>query len=178
MLRGIYYKSQGWIFLYNNLSAHCGGEQMNKSKLQEKKTISSATYGDIEVSLDHIFHFKKGLVGIELYKDFALIPLEDSPFFILHTTNEDEDVSFILAPAENVVSDYAFDISSEAIDVLKAEKAEDVVIFLIVHIIEDALYVNLKAPILLSPNEKLGLQFIIMDKEYPVRQQVFSKEIT
>jgi flagellar assembly factor FliW len=151
---------------------------MSKSKLQEKKTISSATYGDIEVCRDQIYNFKKGLIGIERCKDFALFPLEDSPFFILHSTDEDEDVSFILAPAEQVVSDYEFDISSEAIDVLKAEKAEALVVFLIVHIIEDGLYVNLKAPILLSPNEKLGLQFIIMDKEYPVRQQVFSKEIT
>lgn len=149
---------------------------MNTARAEENSMIelSSKRYGKFQIKKEQLYHFNKGLIGMGEFKDFALLPLEDSPFFILHHISE--DVSFILLPAEKVVSDYEFVIDDETIRLLNAEKPEDIVIFLITNITEDAVYINLKAPVLITPQHHSGCQFVITDRDYPVRHQIVSKE--
>ncbi|HEY8529486.1 MAG TPA: flagellar assembly protein FliW [Paenibacillaceae bacterium] len=129
--------------------------------------IRSDRYGDLHVAEEQIYRFEKGIVGWQDIKQYALIGVEDTPFFILHAV--DEQLSFILIPAEKVVLDYGFEIDDETVELLDAKKPEDVVIFLIVNIIDDAFYVNLKAPVLLVPRSRAGCQYVIHDRDYPLR---------
>nr|WP_253297927.1 flagellar assembly protein FliW [Paenibacillus sp. MSJ-34] len=115
-----------------------------------------------------MYFFEKGIVGLQEHREYALVPFDDSPFLILHAV--DEELSFILLPAENAVQNYGFHIDEETVSVLKAEDPGEIDIMLIVNIIEDQLYVNLKAPILLCPKHQTGCQFIITDQDYPIRQ--------
>jgi len=74
------------------------------------------------------------------------------------------------------VRDYDFHIDEETAELLKADKPEDILTLLIVNYVDQKLYVNLKAPILLSQPEHLGCQFIITDKEYPLRHPLSNEE--
>lgn len=141
---------------------------------QQEIYINSERYGELVLSENQIFRFDKGIVGLQEIDAYGLIALEDTPFFILHALRE--QLSFILIPAEKAVRDYGFTIDSETIETLRIEKVEDVVTFLIVNIIDDELYVNLKAPILIAPEQLTGCQFVIHQIDYPIRHPLAGKE--
>lgn len=145
-----------------------------QSTRQSTRVIHSEAYGTFEVTDSQIFHFPKGIVGFGAYRDYALVQIEGAPFFILHAL--DHELSFILLQAHHAVENYGFEIDQATIDLLGIAKPEDVTTFLIVNIIEDRLYVNLKAPILLAPGNCRGCQFIIDDAAYPLRYPLARRE--
>lgn len=138
------------------------------------RVIHSEWYGDIEVQASQIYHFPKGIVGFGEFHDYALVPIEGAPFFILHAV--DHELSFILLQAHDAVEGYGFEIDQAVIDLLGVQKPEDVAIFLIVNIIDDNFFVNLKAPLLLVPGTNKGCQLIIDNPAYPLRHPLKRKE--
>jgi flagellar assembly factor FliW len=137
-------------------------------------TIHSSVYGDLNVSPESIFNFPKGLVGITKTREFGLLGLDNSPFSILHATAE--DLSFILVPAPQVTKDYQFEIDEETVELLGITNPDEVEVWLIVNIIDDQLYVNLKAPVLLVPKSRTGCQYIIHNLNLPIRQPLDREE--
>lgn len=137
---------------------------------QDTVRIQSAQYGELEFQQEQIYTLPKGLVGMEKNKQFGLLSITDSPLYILHAL--DQEVSFVIVPAAQVVKDYEFDITPEAIELLEAKSTEDIHVFLIVNFANQELYVNLKAPLLLSPKVRLGLQYVIHDQNFPIRQRL------
>jgi len=94
--------------------------------------------------------------------------------FYLHALHD--QLSFVLIPAKKAVQDYGFTIDSETIELLAIRSFEDVVVFLIVNIIDDVLHVNLKAPILIAPDQRTGCQFVIHQSNFPIRHPLTGKE--
>lgn len=139
---------------------------------QEQTTyeLNSETYGLLKVNANQIFRLPHGIVGLPEYKDYALIPMEDGPYYLFH--HLEHDLSFILVEAAAVTNDYDFHIDQNAIEDLKLATPEDVALFLIVNIDEKQVLVNLKAPILLNPQHLLGCQYVITDKDYPIRHPI------
>lgn len=137
-------------------------------------TIDSSYYGKLDVSPESIFHFPKGLVGMAKARKFGRIALENTPFFILHAL--EDDLSFVLIPAAQVTKDYQFEIDEDTIELLGISKPEDIEVWLIVNIIEDQLFVNLKAPVLLISRSKMGCQYVILNQDLPIRQPLYREE--
>ncbi|MCA1293993.1 flagellar assembly protein FliW [Paenibacillus sp. alder61] len=127
----------------------------------------------LEVEDSQIYLFESGILGIPDIRQYALLPMEGTPFFVLHAL--EEEVSFILLPSHEAVEDYSFRITDETIGFLELISPEDVGVMLIVNINQDELYVNLMAPILLSPHSQKGCQYIIKDQELPVRHPLVPK---
>ncbi|MEK4513083.1 flagellar assembly protein FliW [Paenibacillus sp. FSL K6-2524] len=148
------------------------GNRQHKLKL----TIKSNDYGQLRFEADRVYQFEKGILGMQDFKDYALFPIEDSPFSVLHTI--DEQISFILVPAIEVIDEYGFEIDQELVDLLGLQRVEDVAVFLIVNMQENDLYVNLRAPILLAPASRKACQFIITNRDYPIRYLLTKKEGT
>lgn len=137
------------------------------------KKLHSEAYGMLEVEDSQIYLFESGILGIPDIRQYALLPMEGTPFFVLHAL--EEEVSFILLPSHEAVEDYSFRITDETIGFLELKSPEDVGVMLIVNINQDELYVNLMAPILLSPHSQKGCQYIIKDQELPVRHPLVPK---
>lgn len=147
---------------------------MNANHNPVSKVIHSESYGSISVTEEQIYHFPKGIIGLPEYQEYALIQFEDAPYNILHAV--DEQLSFILLPPSLAVKDYGFSIDQAAIGLLNISKPEEVATFLIVNIVDDQMFVNLKAPVLLSMSTRKGCQFIIDDQDLPLRYPLSGKE--
>jgi flagellar assembly factor FliW len=141
---------------------------------QEAIIIHSERYGELRLSENQIIQFGKGIIGLQNIYNFGLVALEDTPFFVLHAIQD--QLSFVLIPAEKAVQDYGFTIDRETIELLSIQNDDEVITFLIVNIIEDILYVNLKAPILIAPDQRTGCQFVIHQSGYPIRYPLTGKE--
>ncbi|RCX19080.1 flagellar assembly factor FliW [Fontibacillus phaseoli] len=137
------------------------------------KRIHSEAYGLLVVEDSQIYLFESGILGIPDIRQYALLPMDGTPFFVLHAFGE--EVSFILLPSHLALEDYNFRISDETISLLELKSPDDVGVMLIVNINQDKLYVNLMAPILLSPHSLKGFQYIIKDQEFPVRYPLEQK---
>lgn len=137
------------------------------------RQIHSAAYGLLEFEDNQLYSFETGILGIPNIQQYGLFPMEDTPFFILHAL--DEEVSFILIPAEQAIQDYSFRLTEEAISLLEINAPEDVGVMLIVNIQQDELYLNLMAPILVSPHSLKGCQYVIKDQDLSIRYPLVQK---
>lgn len=138
------------------------------------RTIISSTYGKLELEEQQIYRFETGVVGLPDIKEYALFPMEGTPFFVLHAL--EEEMSFVLLPANQALEDYSFQLNGEMTDMLGVQSPEEVAVLLVVNIAPDQLYVNMLAPVLLSPHSLRGCQYIIRDQDLPIRQPLLRKE--
>ncbi|MED5018445.1 flagellar assembly protein FliW [Paenibacillus chibensis] len=140
----------------------------------KQQVIQSSVYGSLDIAEDQIYHFESDILGIPNIREYALLPIDDTLFFLLHAV--EEDVSFVLLPAVQAVEGYGFQLQEETVSLLQLESPEDAGVMLIVNIHDQDIYVNLKAPIILSPHSHKGCQFIINDQDLPIRHRLERKE--
>lgn len=138
------------------------------------RQLHSDAYGLLEIDENQIYKFDTGILGIPDIHSYALLQMEDTPFFILHAL--EEQISFVLIPAHDAVQDYSFQIDEVAIENLKLDSPEDAGVLLIVNIQEDELFANLMAPLLLSPHSMKGCQYVIKDQELSIKHPLLRKE--
>ncbi|MEF2243950.1 flagellar assembly protein FliW [Paenibacillus sp. IITD108] len=144
------------------------------SKIIQQDVIKSSLYGEIPISNEQIYEFEHGLIGFSSIHNFVLFPYENSDLFILHALSE--DTSFILIPALKIERELAFQVDSDTVEMLGVNDANEVVPFVIVHIVDDKPYMNTKAPILLVPSKQKGCQYVINDPSYSIREPLVMKE--
>lgn len=141
--------------------------------------IQSKFLGEVEIEERDIITFSDGLVGLEDYKKYVLLPIDEgTPFTIIQSVDESQ-VGFVVAYPFAFKNDYAFDISEEDKVQLKIEKEEDVLAFSIVTLKESfkESTINLLAPVVINMKKKLGKQIVLQDqKQYPLRYPIASKE--
>lgn len=149
---------------------------MNETKKSASatRTVNSDTYGAFQVEESQIYHFPRGLIGLQAYRDYALIQVEDGPFNLMHAL--DDELSFILLPAHLATDNYGFRIDEPTVELLGIEKPEEISTFLIVNVVDGELFVNLKAPVLAAPGSRRGCQFVIDDPHLPIRHPLTRKE--
>ena len=136
--------------------------------------IRSSRYGEFTAEPQQIYRFERGLIGIPEPVQYALVPFGTSPFSILHAL--DRDLSFILLPAAQLGTGYEFTIDSDVVELLQAKQPEDLSVMLVVNVLESRLHVNLKAPVLIHPSLNRGCQYLITDRDYPIRYPLAPEE--
>jgi len=144
---------------------------MNK---QSVRVVESEAYGKFEVDEEQIYHFPKGIIGFDDLHEYAMIQVEEGPFHVLHAL--DAQLSFILLPASLAADNYGFHIGQNVIDLLEIAKPDQVMTFVIVNVVDNQLYVNLKAPIIINTINHKAAQHIIDDASYPLRHPLSFKE--
>ncbi|WP_019153841.1 flagellar assembly protein FliW [Robertmurraya massiliosenegalensis] len=136
--------------------------------------IQTKFLDEIEIKVEEIINFPNGIPGFEGEKRFVLLPLEDeSPFRILQSVTK-EQVGFILGFPFVFNKDYSFVISDEDKEFLNVKKEEDVIVYSIVSIKEPfrESTLNLKAPLLMNLQSKIGKQIILHDEKFSLRYPI------
>ncbi|MNM64344.1 Flagellar assembly factor FliW [compost metagenome] len=131
------------------------------------RQINSKIYGTLDLDDSQVYKFEAGIPGVSDISEYALLPMHGTSFFLLHAL--EEEVSFFLLPVQEAVVDYSFQITDDIIELLALNSPDDVGVMVVVNIQEEGLYVNLLAPVLLSPYSHKGCQYIIKDQKLPVR---------
>lgn len=133
--------------------------------------INTKYHGEVEYSDCDIIKIAKGIPGFENLRNFILFDIEDNPYFkILHSI-EDSDVGLITVNPFEFIDRYEIKISDAIIKELKISSEEDVLILTTVTLNSDIkkITTNLKAPIIININNKLGEQIILDNNEYEIK---------
>jgi len=135
--------------------------------------IKTKFFGEIEISEQSVYTFKRGIPGFKDLRKFVLIDEEDTPFFYLQSI-ENEYPCFVMMDPFQIISDYDIEISDGTVSELGIEKPEDVMLYAILTIPEDIrnMTANLQAPIVLNTVTKAGAQEILDNDRYSRRHKL------
>ncbi len=122
--------------------------------------INTYQFGEIEFDENHIISFSDGIIGFENLKKFILLSQEDGLFFWLTSVDEPEIV-FPLFPVKLLVNEYNEIENFEAFGIVKLDKTPS------------NISINLKAPVYLNQEQRVGYQKIFDDDKYPLNYQLF-----
>lgn len=129
----------------------------------------------IEIQEKDIIEFKEGIPGFLTLHKYALMH-DDSCFSFLQSL-DNKDVCFIVIPPAVVMENYDILISEDTVNKLEIEKPEDVAVYAIINIQEEMkdITANLKAPIIINANNRIGRQEILDDIKYDVRYKIIKE---
>lgn len=137
--------------------------------------ISTKYFGDVEFEKEQMILFPKGIPAFENEKSFLILDDNEpeSPFRWLQSVNSPSLVFAILNPFL-IKQDYDFEISDHILKEIEVEEPSDMDIYSVVVIPDDfkKMSMNLKAPIIINPKTRQGIQVILDTDKYGVRHYI------
>lgn len=134
--------------------------------------LNTVHFGEIEYSEDEVIYFPEGIPGFEDTKKYILIGNEsdDAVFFWLQSVDAPE-LCFVVTDPFMIYDGYGVDVEDEDAELLEITDPNKVLTLTIVIIPENIneIRVNLKAPILINMENKLGKQVIQKNDSFPIR---------
>lgn len=139
--------------------------------------IQTTRFGELEIADSSVITFNKGIPGFEESKKYVLIPADDkgeSPFFFLQSIDR-EEVNFFLVDPFSFFEEYDIKLKDQMVEKLELENPTDAIVLTTVTAkgeIKDAT-TNLKAPLVINNSKQLGMQIVLDNKDYLIKQPLF-----
>ncbi|KRQ85987.1 Flagellar assembly factor FliW [Caloramator mitchellensis] len=133
--------------------------------------IDTKFFGEIEIDENKILTFEKGIPGLEEYKKYAVIDVENSKLLCLQSIEEKNIALLVIFPWD-YVEDYEIELSDEEIQELELNTHEDVIVYNVITVRENKITANLLAPIVVNVKNNKAKQIILNDKKYSIRQEI------
>ncbi|NUU52941.1 flagellar assembly protein FliW [Paenibacillus taichungensis] len=137
--------------------------------------IQTSMWGEVEVQEKDVYQFPKGLPGFEEETEFALIPWEDTPFSYLQSVRE-KDLSFLLVSPFTFVPNYSFELSEVDKEELEIVEQVSVYSMVTIHSQTNKSTMNLLAPVVLNPEQRLGKQVVLHQSLYETRHLIWTED--
>ncbi|WP_337103587.1 flagellar assembly protein FliW [Paenibacillus sp. YIM B09110] len=136
--------------------------------------IESTRFGNFKYEEADIITFQQGIPGFKHLRKYILIEIAESPFYYLQSL-EDGAVTFITATPFDFYENYEFDLPDHIKAELELTDEAYVRVVSIVSIQDDLAKatINLTAPIVINGSKQFGLQYILSDNKYSIRQPLF-----
>lgn len=147
---------------------------MTALKVQLMSQALSSNFGTLEYDDEALFRFPGGLPGFPEEKAFLPVEIpEQFPLLYLQSPRTPE-LCFVTLPVQCVVSDYELASSREDIARIglgpDARPGPTMLCLAVICFSEDgSAAANLRAPILINVENRLGVQTIQFDDQYPIR---------
>lgn len=139
--------------------------------------IETTRFGPLDVAEERIITVLGGLCGMPQCTRFVVVDPkgEPGPFRWLQCVDEPAAAFLILDPAA-FWPDYQPEVPSQACDLLGLGAPDEAILAAICVVPEDPRQVtaNLAAPLVINPVRRSGIQLILADANYSVRQPVFA----
>jgi flagellar assembly factor FliW len=132
-------------------------------------------WGQIEVDAAKILHFATGLAGFPDCSRFLVMDHDrDTPLKWLQGVDRPE-LAFLVVEPEQIMPSYEVEVPEQILKNLGWSddiKPADVAVFVILNVSGEALYANLRAPIIVNIGNRNAFQLILDDPEVPLRYPV------
>ena len=141
-------------------------------------TLETKDYGTIEYEESDLIHFTDGLFGFNDLKDYIPLVLdenEDNTILLLQSI-ENTDIAFVIINPFSLDPDYNPVLSPEELSYLNVKSENDLSYYVICVLRNDHKdnTVNMKAPIVINPDKRIGMQVILSQSEYGFRHKLSS----
>jgi flagellar assembly factor FliW len=140
--------------------------------------ISTSKFGSVEIDDAKIIVFKKGLLGFEDYKEYAIINTQNSnPFYWLQSIHNKE-IAFPCINPYVVFPSYSPKVSEAILEEMNIDSDEHIIILTTVTVPNNPHFAttNLAAPIIINTKNNSGIQYVLQSDEYSVRHFLFQPD--
>lgn len=140
--------------------------------------VQTKFFGEVELDDNKVIEFQNGIIGFEDFKKFAIIyDIEDDRDTKISWLQSLEEPTLALPVVDPlaVTTEYAPMIEDELLKPLGNPADEDLLFLLVMTVPSDMTKVtaNMKAPVIISTEERKGVQLIVDNADYPVKFNVY-----
>ncbi len=140
--------------------------------------VQTKFFGEVELDDNKVIEFPNGIIGFEDFKKFAIIyDIEDDRDTKISWLQSLEEPTLALPVVDPlaVTTEYAPMIEDELLKPLGNPADEDLLFLLVMTVPSDMtkVTVNMKAPVIISTEERKGVQLIVDNADYPVKFNVY-----
>jgi flagellar assembly factor FliW len=138
--------------------------------------IESTRFGSVEIRDDAVIEFPEGIIGLPGTRYALIAQGEGAAFYWLHSV-DDASVALPVTSPWLFFSDYEVQVSDDDAAGLAMRSASEATIFCVVRASEriEDFTVNLRGPIVINSEQRLGRQVINEIGSYDVRQPLFAR---
>lgn len=139
--------------------------------------LKTKHHGTFTYKEEEIITFNKGIKGLEYLKKFIIADIKENPVFKILQSIEDEAVGLVIISPFEVKNNYEIDLKDDVTESLNISSSQEVILYNTVTLNSDVnkITVNLKAPIVINNNKKLGEQVIIDKEEYKIKHPLIER---
>lgn len=133
--------------------------------------ISHPLAAGAEVRKAEVWDFPEGLIGLPRHRRFALLPLPEAPPFRLLASLDDPAFGLVVVEPSVIVPGYTLALGREDLAPLAKRDAGRLLVLVPV-VLPDGdvpLTLNLRGPLVLSPEERRGVQRVSPDEGHALR---------
>lgn len=130
--------------------------------------------GEIDVDKEKVIHFPTGLPGFQDELSFVLLDIPNNDILQLLQSVQTADLAFIVANPHDFYPDYTFNLEAPILEALQIKAEQDIVILSVMTIQEPFAKstINLKAPIIIHANKKMGKQCILNEEKHDLKANI------
>lgn len=138
--------------------------------------INTEKFGEINIDENLVFEFVEPIIGYENLKKYVLVEHAENSAFKWLQSIEDESLAFPVSTPAYFDIDYQFEIPTDVAEKINLTSVESLISLNIVTIPQGKprnSTINLLAPIIINATNKKGMQLILSNSNYPVKQPLF-----
>lgn len=138
--------------------------------------VLSTVFGELDVPDDRQLILPMGILGFPHLNRTVVIDIPQSEGLLKWMQSVDQpELGFVLAYPNTMLDSYEPPISAEDLHSIGLSKAEDAVVMLIATVREHLAdsTVNLQAPLLINPAQRIGRQVVLYDQSLQVKAPLF-----
>ncbi len=132
-------------------------------------------FGEMEVAPEAIVRFKEGLLGLESYKDYALLELPDNDKFYCMQSLDDSELAFFVIRPWDFFPDYEADVPDGELAAMGITTPDQLELYCILTVSgkTSEMTANLLAPIVIGGEKNEGKQVVLRETEYKTKHRLF-----
>ncbi len=130
--------------------------------------IETQRFGTLEIDERELFLFPQGLIGLETLRQWALVPDPENPTVAWLQSASRGDRAFAMISPRLFVPHYRVQVSRRSLEILQLRTDHRTFVLTIVAGKVGSLTTNLRAPVIINLDRRLGCQVVTGD-EQPLR---------
>lgn len=138
--------------------------------------INTSRFGSVRIKSEDVFTFPHGLIGLESCRRWVLLSdFENEAVGWLQSANLPDVAVAVISP-RRFLPDYQVHVSRGQLTPLELTGVDQAFVLNIVAKNDDRLTVNLKAPLIINLNRRVGRQVVTSDDQ-PVQFELTSRSL-
>ena len=135
--------------------------------------ICTTRFGPLSVDVDDVIRFPHGLPGLEECCRWVLVTDTESDAIAWLQSVDRDDIALAVASPRRFVPTYQIRVARRELEPLELDRVEALQVLVVLCKTGKSITLNLKAPLLINPNRRLGRQ-IVTNSELPVQYELGS----
>lgn len=138
---------------------------------EQTLTIETRRFGRLEVPESDCIRFR-GLPGFPDAERFVVMQHDEGSVFAWMVSVDHPDLAFVVTDPWQFFPGYRPPVERSHLRQIDVESPEDFELLVLVSFRDDAVTLNLAAPVIINARDRKGVQLILDSSEYGVREEI------